>query len=102
MGLGIKYVILANHLVSLITSSTTNPWCLTHMVCCKDMNKKIFGIKAFITFDCWLGVFDTTLCDKVCQQQVGGFPMLFSSTNKIDGCYITEILLKVALNTILL
>ena len=26
MGLGIKYVILANHLVSLITSSTTDPW----------------------------------------------------------------------------
>ena len=25
MGLGINYVILANHLVSLITSSTTNP-----------------------------------------------------------------------------
>jgi len=30
MGLGINYVILANHLVSLITSSTTDPsWWLT-------------------------------------------------------------------------
>jgi len=26
MGLGINYVIRANHLVSLITSSTTDPW----------------------------------------------------------------------------
>ena len=31
MGLGIKYVILANHLVSLITSSTMDPWIL-HVV----------------------------------------------------------------------
>ena len=29
MGLGINYVNLANHLVSLITSSTTDPWYVT-------------------------------------------------------------------------
>jgi hypothetical protein len=36
---------------------------------------------------------DTTLCDKVCATPV-------SSTNKTDRYDITEILLKVALNTI--
>ena len=50
----------------------------------------------------WLkGALDTTLCDKVCQ--VGGF--LFSpvsSTNKTDRHDITDILLKMALNTITL
>ena len=40
----------------------------------------------------WRGVFDTTLCDQVCQ--------LVSSTNKANRHDITEILLKVALNTI--
>jgi len=39
----------------------------------------------------WRGVFDTTLCDQVCQ--------LVSSTNKANR-HDTEILLKVALNTI--
>jgi len=49
----------------------------------------------------WRGVLDTTLCDKVCQSlATGGWhspgtPIF--STNKIDR--ITEILLKVALNT---
>ena len=52
------------------------------------------------------GVFDTTLCDKVCQWLVTGrwfspgTPV--SSTNKNDRHDITEILLKVALNTITL
>jgi len=49
-------------------------------------------------------VLDTTLCDKVCQcLAIGwwfspGTPV--SSTNKTDRHDITEILLKVALNTI--
>jgi hypothetical protein len=52
------------------------------------------------------GVLDTTLCDKVCQWLARGqwcspgTPV--SSTNKTDRHYITEILLKVALNTITL
>ena len=41
----------------------------------------------------WRGVLDTTLCDKACQFS------LVSFTNKTDAHYITEILLKVALNT---
>jgi hypothetical protein len=41
---------------------------------------------------------DTTLCDKACQWFSAG--TLVSSTNKTDHYDITEILLKVALNTI--
>ena len=46
------------------------------------------------------GVLDTTLCDQVCQWFSPGPPV--SSTNKTDRHGITEILLKVALNTITL
>jgi len=47
------------------------------------------------------GVFDTTLCDKVCQWWFSqGIPV--PSTNKADRHNITEILLKVALNNITL
>jgi len=51
----------------------------------------------------WLGVLDTALCDKVGQLLTTGLwfspgtPV--SSTNKTDRNDITEILLKVALNT---
>jgi hypothetical protein len=54
----------------------------------------------------WWGVLDTTLCDKVCQWILTGqwfstgTPV--SSTNNTDHHVITEILLKVALNTITL
>ena len=57
----------------------------------------------------WQGVLHTTLCDKVCHWftgavEVGGFLWILWfppwCTNKTDLHYITEILLKVALNTI--
>ena len=52
------------------------------------------------------GVHDTTLCDKVCQWLVAGrwfFPgTQGSSTNKTERHDITEMLLKEALNTIIL
>jgi hypothetical protein len=49
------------------------------------------------------GVLDTTLCDKICQLFAAGWWFtLVSSTNKIDRHDVTEILLKVALNTITL
>ena len=51
-----------------------------------------------------LGVHDTTLCDKVCQWLATGRwfspGTLVSSTNKTDRHDITEMLLKVVLNTI--
>ena len=54
----------------------------------------------------WRDVLDATLCDKVCQGLVTGQRFsagtLVSSTNKTDRHDITEILLKVALNTITL
>jgi hypothetical protein len=52
------------------------------------------------------GVLDTTLCDQVCQWLAVGLwfspGTLVSSTNKTDRHNITDILLKVALNTIIL
>jgi hypothetical protein len=52
------------------------------------------------------GVLDTTLCDKVSQWRAAGqwfsLGTPVSSTNKTDCYNITEILLKVALNTITL
>ena len=47
-----------------------------------------------------LNVLDTKLCDKVCQRRWFSTSSLVSSTSKADCHYITEILLKVALNTI--
>ena len=50
------------------------------------------------------GVLDTTLCDKVCHWLAAGWWFSpgtpDSSTNKTDHHDITEILVKVALNTI--
>ena len=54
----------------------------------------------------WQGVCDTTLCDKVCQWLTVATGQCFSqgppvsSSDKTDYHDITEILLKVALNTI--
>ena len=44
----------------------------------------------------WRDVLITTLCDKVCQRP--GIPV--SSTNKIDSHDITDIFVKMVLNTI--
>ena len=46
----------------------------------------------------WRDVLDTTICNKICQWFSPGTPV--TSTNKTDHHNITEILLKVALNTI--
>ena len=54
----------------------------------------------------WRGVVDTTLCDKVGQWHAAGLwfslGIPVSSTNTTDSHHITEILLKVTLNTITL
>jgi hypothetical protein len=54
----------------------------------------------------WQGVLDITLCDTVCQWLPTGWwfspGTRVSSTNKIDRHDIADILLKVALNTIIL
>jgi hypothetical protein len=58
----------------------------------------------FVILKSWQGIPNTILYDKVCQWQVGGFLRVLrvSSTNKTDRHDKTEILLKVALNTITL
>jgi len=49
----------------------------------------------------WQGVLDTTLCDKICQWlPTDRWFSPVSSTNKTNRQDITEILLKVVLNTI--
>ena len=67
----------------------------------------IYAISAYHYLSCefeprsWRDVLDTTLCDKVCQWLATGWwfsPV--SSTNKTERQNITEILLKMALNTI--
>jgi hypothetical protein len=61
-----------------------------------------FSFHSYLQFS--RGVLDTTLCNKVCQWLAAGqwfspgTPV--SSTNKTDRHDITDILLKVALNTI--
>jgi len=69
-----------------------------------------YAISAYHHYRCELesrsgrGVLDTTLCDKVCQRLATsrwyspGTPV--SSTNKTDRHDITQLLLKVALNTL--
>jgi hypothetical protein len=51
IGLGIKYVILANHLVSLITSSTTDPR-LLQLINNSNRNVDHDGLEKIIT--CYL------------------------------------------------
>jgi hypothetical protein len=45
MWLGINYVIRANHLVSLITSSTTDPWCI--VICRNGLYTRSFADSPF-------------------------------------------------------
>ena len=65
------------------------------------------AISAYCHYSCkfvprpWRDILDTTLCDKACQWlATGRWFSPVSSTNKTDRHDITEILLKVALNTI--
>ena len=67
----------------------------------------LYGISDYHHYRCafepcsWRGALDTTLCDQVCQWlSTGWWFSPISSTNKTDRHDITEILLKVALNTI--
>jgi hypothetical protein len=72
----------------------------------RDHNQYLLPLKLWVRTRSWRGVLDTTLCDNGCQWLVTG--QWFSqgtpvySTNKTDRHDITEILLKVALNTITL
>ena len=71
-------------------------------------NSWIYNYLSLLTLWVWTplrrSVLDTTLCDKVCQWLVASLwfspGTLLSSTNKTDHHNITQILLKVTLNTI--
>ena len=67
-------------------------------------NTCLSPLKMWVEPCSWRGVLDTTLHDQVCQWLATGRwfspGILFSSTNKTDRNDVTEILLKVALNTI--
>ena len=73
-----------------------------HYLC----NKCLSPLKLRVQSCSWGGVLDTTLCNKVCQSLTAGQwfspGTLVSSTNKTACHDITEILLKVVLNTITL
>jgi len=62
-----------------------------------------YAVSPIREFDSWLGVLDTTLCDKVCKYLAAGrrfYPGTpNSSTGKIYRHDKTDILLKVVLNT---
>ena len=66
-------------------------------------NQCLLPLKLWVRIASLRGVLDTTLCNKVFQWivwQVGGFLLSVSSSNKTDRHDTTQILLKVALNTI--
>ena len=69
-------------------------------------NQCLLSITLWVQIRSWRSVLDTTLCDKACQWLAtvrwfsSGTPVSF--TNKTDRHDMTEILLKVALNTITL
>jgi hypothetical protein len=69
-----------------------------------DLQLPVQSVPITSNFLVWQGVFDTTLCDKVCQCLAAGQwfspGTLVSSSNKTDHHDIIEILLKLALNTI--
>ena len=73
-------------------------------VCC--CNQCIWPLTLWVRIPLRRGVYDPTLRDKVCQSFAAcllfSSGTLVSSTNKTDCHDITEILLKVALNTITL
>ena len=89
--------------VILITYSDEGPsWSWSYCLC----NPCLSPLMLWLWIMFRQGVFDTTLCDNVCQWlAVGSLFSLgtpVSSTNKTEHHGITEILLKVVLNTITL
>jgi hypothetical protein len=96
--LHVLWFLTTRHEMNMTTcDSYTN--CINYMY-----NQCLSPLKLWVGTRSWRGVLDTTLCDKVCQWLATGrrfspgIPV--SSINTIDRHDITEILLKVALNTI--
>jgi hypothetical protein len=79
-------------------------WSYGNLICNYLCNQCLSPLMLWVRTLFRRGVLNTTLCDKVCKWLVAG--QWFSpitpvpSTNKTDHHYVTEILLKVTLNTI--
>ena len=79
-------------------------WLCGSLIYNYQCNQRLSPLTLWVRIPLRRGLLDTTLCDKVCQWLTTGWwfslGTLVSSTNKTDRHDITEILLKVALNTI--
>ena len=82
-------------------------WQKSQISCWNPTHGEVYSIQHYVikfVSDLWRGVLDTTLCDKVCPWLAAGLwfslvtPVSFINTT--DHHDITEILLKMALNTI--
>ena len=82
------------------------PWSYGSWIYNYLCNQWLTPLTLWIRFSIRWGVLDTTLCEKVCQRLATGLwfspDTPVSSTNKTDRHDTTEILLKVAINTITL
>ena len=95
MWLGIKNLIRANHMISLNTSSTTDPWCLTSLSTTFQLSRLVIGTsrtvgsaKKFVRVTSGFGggEFTKTL-RKVCTCQKLKFSFLLLEYCKIRECY---------------
>jgi hypothetical protein len=105
-----KLIHIDVHYYQIIDTSIDNirAWCsssygswINNYLC----NQCISPLMLWVLIPLMRGVLDTTLCDKVCQWLAASrfSPIIpVSSTNKADYHDISEILLKVLLNTITL
>jgi hypothetical protein len=104
----IQWNIKINVKVHCLFKAEWPSWSCSHgsCICNYQCNQCISSLKLWVRNPLRRDVLDTTLCDNVYQWLAAG--VLFSpgtrvsSTNKTDLHHITEILLKVALNTITL
>jgi hypothetical protein len=89
-----------------MTMGSSWPWLYGSFIYNYLCNQCLSTLTLWIWIPLRRGVLNTILCDKVCQWLASGWwfslGILVSSTNKTDRHDITEILLKVVLNTITL
>ena len=97
---------MAYYLIHLLRGPSWS-WSYGSWTCNYLWNQCLSALTLWVWIPLRRGILATTLCDKVCQRITTGRwfspgTLFFSSTNKTDRHYITEILIKVTLNTIAL
>ena len=96
----LKYLVTLSHIFQGPSWSWLYGSWINNYLC----NECLSPLQLWVWTRSWWGVLDTTLCDKVCKWLLtgrwfsSGLPVSF--TNKSDRHDITEIFLKVTLNTI--